>query len=520
MEYHWVAWKLVEANVRRHAVVERDFLFEERIIPFKTYIVSEFDPQDLDDLRDAVHMWLAEWKKRGEKWNWDDQWQPTIFKIPNEDELCRVIKELLTETPDHKKRIYFQSHDIEVLKRHFSEEEIEKLLPDRAKPAPPPPQPPKGMRSAYVGLIQSKYTRIPLIFDLDKLGPKNMAFIGATGNGKSIAAYDVIEEALFNNIPALVLDPTGQWTGFLEPCTDPNLLSKYNEFNIAAPRAFSGKIYTPDSDVGLPLNANLLAKPLTDHEGELRAHAKELSEFLEEFCNLTAGDLEDVKNTIFDSWRHGVDLDYKSIVEATKDPKIKKKLGDLVIAKFLFEGKLGNISDLWTRGEITVISLDLTKSDENRMLASYYILRQLVNYFDSLSSTDDKEEKLRLLLVVEEANLFDDKQVMGMLDRITRTMRKKGLGTLFVTQRFVDLGNIQTNINTKGYMRTAFKADIDRAAIDIGNMADSLPALNVGTGIFFSPDYGQPIFTQFRPCMHRNTGLSEEEIKEKMRGNS
>ena len=518
MEYHWVSWRLVESNIRRYVVVERDFLFEERIIPYRSFIVSEFDPQDLDYyLREAVHIWLAEWKKRGEKWNWDDRWQPTIFKIPNEDELCRVIKNLLTETPEHKKRLYFQPHDIEVLKRHFSNEEVEKFLPDHMKPAPPPPPPPRGRRSAYVGLIQSKNTRIPLIFDLDGLGPKNMAFIGSTGNGKTIAAYDVAEEALLNNIPVLVLDPTGQWTGFFEPCTDPNLLGKYNEFNIAAPRAFSGRIYTPDSDVGLPLNANLLAKPSTNQEGELRAYAKELSEFLEEFCNLSAGEMEDVKSTIFDSWRQGIDLDYKSIVEKTKDPKIKKKLEDLVIAKFLFEGESVDISQLWTRGEISVISLDLTKSVENRMLASYYVLRQLVDYFDSLSSTDDKEEKIRLLLVVEEANLFDDKQVMGMLDRITRTMRKKGLGTLFITQRFVDLGNIQTNINTKVYMRTSHQADIDRAAIDLGNMVNFLPTLETGSGIFFSPDYGQSVLAEFRPCMHRNSGLSEDEIREKIR---
>jgi len=505
---------MFEGNRKRYVILEREFYFEENITPFKNYNVSEFIPMDLDsELMFAVKIWLSEWQRRGEKWNWDDTWTPTIVKIPNEEELCRIIKNLLTDTADHKKKLWIGKEDVAVLMRHFSEEEIQKLLPDRMTPSPPRPT---GKRNAYVGLIPSKYTRIPLIFDLDKLCPKHMAFIGASGNGKTIAAYDVAEEAILSNIPVLVLDITGQWTGFLEPCTDPAFLAKYKEFNLAGPRAFDGRIYTPGSNIGLSINANLLAKPETDDVSELRAYAKELSELLKEFCNLNAGEIEDAKNTIFESWNAGADLDYKSIVEKTKDAKAKKKLEDLTIAKFLFEGSSANITELWKKGEISIVAANFAKTTEIRMTALYYILRQLVDHFDSLKTTDAQDEKLRLLLVVEEVTLLDDKRVMRMLDRIARTMRKKGLGLLLVTQRLVDLGDIQTNINTKAYMRTAHKADLDRAAIELGELANTLTSLKTGSGIFFSPDYGHPVLTEFRPCMHRNGELDEDEIRRKM----
>lgn len=517
MEYHFVTWQLYASNRRRHAVLERDVYFEERIISYPNFIISEFVPADAErGMADSIRRWIAEWKEKGEKWDWDDEWTPTIIRVPNEDELCKMIKSLLTDTPEHKKRLCFHPEDKAVLKRHFSDEEVENLLPDHMKPPSPPKPPPRGKRTAYLGLTPSKYYRIPLIIDLDKLCPKHIAFIGASGNGKTIAAYDLAEEALLSNIPVLVLDPTGAWTGFLEPCTDRAMLSKYKEFNIAGPRAFPGKVYTPDSDLGLPINANLLAKPSVVKESELMAYAKEVSDFVAVQCNLSSGEQEEVRSTIFDSWKNGEDLDYKSIVEKVEDKKIKKKLGNLVAARFLFEGEgLENISELWRRGEISIVTLNFIKEKGMRMIASYYVLRELINYFDSLGTTDDQEEKLRLLLVVEETSLFD-KSVIDMLDIIARTMRKRGLGLLLVTQRLVDLGEIQANINTKAYMRTAHKPDIERAAIELGELAETLTNMQTGTGIFFSPDYGQPVLTEFRPCMHRNRELTEDEIRRKM----
>ena len=68
---------------------------------------------------------------------------------------------------------------------------------------------------------------------------------GATGTGKSVSASIFVEEALKKGIPAIVFDPTVQWTGFVRPCKDKNLLNKYSEFNIKKEesKSFRGMIF-------------------------------------------------------------------------------------------------------------------------------------------------------------------------------------------------------------------------------------------------------------------------------------
>ena len=64
---------------------------------------------------------------------------------------------------------------------------------------------------------------------------------GATGAGKSVAASVFVEEALDNNMSVLVFDPTAQWTGFMKPCNDQNLLDHFEEFGMDVKRAHSYK---------------------------------------------------------------------------------------------------------------------------------------------------------------------------------------------------------------------------------------------------------------------------------------
>lgn len=68
---------------------------------------------------------------------------------------------------------------------------------------------------------------------------------GATGSGKSVSASVITEEALKKGIPVVVFDPTAQWTGFVRPCKDENLLRCYPLFGMKREdaRPFKGLIY-------------------------------------------------------------------------------------------------------------------------------------------------------------------------------------------------------------------------------------------------------------------------------------
>jgi hypothetical protein len=83
---------------------------------------------------------------------------------------------------------------------------------------------------------------------------------GATGSGKSVSASIIAEEALENKIPVVVFDPTAQWTGFVKPCQDKDLLARYKAFGLKDPKSFRGMIYEI-RDESIKLNLKEYANP-------------------------------------------------------------------------------------------------------------------------------------------------------------------------------------------------------------------------------------------------------------------
>jgi hypothetical protein len=77
---------------------------------------------------------------------------------------------------------------------------------------------------------------------------------GSTGAGKSVTASVVVEEALENDVPVVVFDPTAQWTGFVKKCMDNNLLDHYQRFDMDPqddPHPYPGLIkkMEPEQDI-------------------------------------------------------------------------------------------------------------------------------------------------------------------------------------------------------------------------------------------------------------------------------
>jgi len=73
---------------------------------------------------------------------------------------------------------------------------------------------------------------------------------GSTGAGKSVTASVIVEEALEEDVPVVVFDPTAQWTGFVKKCNDSNLLEHYDRFDMddeADPHPYPGLIRKVDS---------------------------------------------------------------------------------------------------------------------------------------------------------------------------------------------------------------------------------------------------------------------------------
>jgi hypothetical protein len=99
---------------------------------------------------------------------------------------------------------------------------------------------PKGR--IWLGKIAE--TNIKAYFKMDEL-KTHVLTAGATGAGKTVSAMIFVEELLKEKIPVIVFDPTAQWTGFVRPCRDPNLLKYYKEFGMDRRNAkpYTGMIY-------------------------------------------------------------------------------------------------------------------------------------------------------------------------------------------------------------------------------------------------------------------------------------
>ncbi|MGC8812319.1 MAG: helicase HerA domain-containing protein [Candidatus Aenigmatarchaeota archaeon] len=99
---------------------------------------------------------------------------------------------------------------------------------------------PKG--ELWLGKVAE--ARAKATFAMDDL-TTHVLVAGATGSGKSVTASLFVEELLEKKIPAVVFDPTAQWTGFVRPCKDPKVLKYYRIFGLAQEEArpFKGLIF-------------------------------------------------------------------------------------------------------------------------------------------------------------------------------------------------------------------------------------------------------------------------------------
>ena len=116
----------------------------------------------------------------------------------------------------------------EAKKRYHTKVEL-RLLP---KPGP---------RSAYIGKIAE--TEHKTYLDLDKLMMHTIV-AGSTGGGKTVAAQDIVEEALIKGIAVIVFDPTAQWSGMLRKCENKRMLGIYPKFGMKPgdAKSFNGNV--------------------------------------------------------------------------------------------------------------------------------------------------------------------------------------------------------------------------------------------------------------------------------------
>ncbi len=189
--------------------------------------------------------------------------------------------------------------------------------------------------------------------------------VGMTGSGKTGLGVVLLEEALRNGIPTLVLDPKGDMTNLA--LRFPGLSSE--EFGPWVPAGSDATetatqwkdglaswgldgshvgalaansnvtVYTPGSSAGVPLNViGSLAAPTTDDEEAMNDEIEGLVTGLLSMVGITADPLSSpehilLTNLVARSWSAGTSLDIGQLVHQVQDPPIRK-LGVLELESF------------------------------------------------------------------------------------------------------------------------------------------------------------------------------------------
>ena len=96
----------------------------------------------------------------------------------------------------------------------------------------------------------------PMVFN------KHAAILGASGSGKTWLGKKIIEEALIQGFPALMIDPQGDLCSIVLPDDE---TSKYADLV----KRINWKIYTPGSEKGIKLSINPLETPAKESLEEL-----------------------------------------------------------------------------------------------------------------------------------------------------------------------------------------------------------------------------------------------------------
>jgi len=206
----------------------------------------------------------------------------------------------------------------------------------------------------------------PLIYEADHLTTHGV-IVGMTGSGKTGLGIDVLEEALLQGIPTLIIDPKGDMGNLrllfpdfagsdFEPWVSPEeaerqgittaeLASSTAEFwkNGLADWDIDGErvrrlrdgadvtIYTPGSTAGIPLNV-IGSLDAPEAGSDIEAMRDEIEGFVTSLLSLVGIEADPLSsrehillsNLVEHSWAAGRDLDLAGLVGQVLDPPIRK----------------------------------------------------------------------------------------------------------------------------------------------------------------------------------------------------
>jgi len=362
---------------------------------------------------------------------------------------------------------------------------------------------------------------------------RHLMALGASGSGKTVLCKCVMEEAVRNDIPLIIVDPQGDISS-LALKGNPEEIEKHGT-PLAIQEEFFEKarvaVFTPASSKGIPISVNPLKFLSEDTPREesilaLDMTATSLTSFLGYDLNSDAG--KGAKAYLFTIlehlWREGQtikDMGHMADIVLRPPAKVTGVLYDLVtkkepqeIARKLRFLTVGTPSLMFQMGVQINIDMFMDRSDGKVPVN--------IIYMNTLSSANDKQfflaTLLRELYCWMLKNPSEDVQLVFYVDEIApyippyprnpppkeayallfKQARKYGIGLVAATQNVTDIDyKALAQVNTWCLGRMMTKQDIARVQKIIQSIdpmrADMvlqrLPSLQTGEFLMLSPDY-------------------------------
>lgn len=366
----------------------------------------------------------------------------------------------------------------------------------------------------YIGLLKNSES-LRVHMSPRKLITKHLAVLSKTGMGKSYFIGVMLEEFLENNMPAVVIDPHGEYSSLVEPNKKREEI-KYMERYGIKPKGYKRdlQVFSLEKNLSqgmkkLKLNGNLTPK--------------EIFEMLP--FRLTSSQL----NIIYSIVRETEDQKRFTIEELKKEilkSKSRAKWNVLTVLDYLTGTKIFDKSkyvkpeDLVKPGKLTIINLKGIEPDVQQLLV-YKITKDLF-------SSRKKKKIPAFLLVVEEAHNFCPERGFGgqavssgILRTIASEGRKFGMGLAVISQRAARVEkSVLSQCNTQVFLRVTNPNDIktimDSVEGATKGIESEIKSLPVGTGLVVGV-IEQPLLVdiRIRRTNHAGAAILTDKKKEK-----
>lgn len=353
--------------------------------------------------------------------------------------------------------------------------------------------------SCYIGTLEGR-DNIKVFLDLNKVLTKHISILAKSGSGKSYTSGVIIEEILEKKIPAIIIDPHGEYTSLRYPNDNKKDREQMIRYGIE-PHSYNQNIleFSPNTDI----NPGAI---------ELKLDSSNLEPA--ELIHLLPAKLSNMQlGILYSALKNLEKVDFDSLLLELENEESSAKWTLINIIEYvkklnLFSESPTSINTLVQPGKVSIINLKGVSQDVQEVIV-YKLL-------SSLFAERKKGNISPFLLVIEEAHLFipersfGESKSSGILRQICAEGRKFGLSVCLITQRPSRIEkNALSQVSTQIVLKMTNPHDIRAVSSSLEGITTETESeirnIPIGTAMVVGV-VDTPLFVNIRPRRTKHGG--------------